>query len=379
MADDTIVKILDRRDIQNKKTSTLQQILGRPKKKILLYGAGAFGRETYLDLRKNGIPVIAFLDINAQPGKTLFDAPVRKPDNDCLPGSDRRDITVILSIVLPAPARNEIISYLQRLGYRDIIDAQTIRALRIPYSPEKMEPVQENLHNERKNLLSAFSLMADEESSRIFTANLRAHLEREYSETPESIGTTQYREPNIPRDMRLERFVDCGAYTGDTLSSLAKRGKTTDYAGFEPGQQSFLQLKLTAEVLKSTITCSVYPYAVSDHEGMMNFSDIAGSGSLDVSGKAEVRVVRLDDVLCEFQPTMIKMDIEGEEYRALLGAREIIRKYRPDLAICVYHYISDLWRIPNLIESWDLGYTFYLRTHSSATMETVLYAIPREG
>jgi FkbM family methyltransferase len=341
------------------------------KKMIFVYGAGAFGRETYRDLRKNGIPVTAFLDRAAQPGQTLFDLPVWRPDDDCLPGMNRMEITIILAIVLTAPARSGIISFLRNLSYRDIVDGQTIRALRVPFSSEKMDPVKQDLLNAEEDIRSAFSLMGDEESRTICTCNLRAHLQREYQNTPESIGTTQYLAPNVSRDLRFERFVDCGAYTGDTLSALAKRGKTTAYAGFEPGLESFRQLQKIAEPL--TITCSLYPYAVSDHEGTMNFCNVAGSGSLDVSGTTHVPVIRLDDTLREFRPTMIKMDIEGEEFRALLGAREIIEKYRPDLAICVYHYISDLWRIPNLINSWDLGYSFFLRTHSSATMETVLY------
>ena len=43
------------------------------------------------------------------------------------------------------------------------------------------------------------------------------------------------------------------------------------------------------------------------------------------------------------------MDIEGAEYEALLGARGTISKYRPGLAISLYHRPADLWQIPLLI------------------------------
>ncbi|OHB34104.1 MAG: hypothetical protein A2Y09_05260 [Planctomycetes bacterium GWA2_39_15] len=93
------------------------------------------------------------------------------------------------------------------------------------------------------------------------------------------------------------------------------------------------------------------------------------------NGTSLIHIVTLDDTLKNFNPTMIKMDIEGEEYNALQGAKKTITQSKPDLAICVYHRISDYWMIPLLIHSWNLGYKFYLRAHSSATMETVLYAV----
>lgn len=71
------------------------------------------------------------------------------------------------------------------------------------------------------------------------------------------------------------------------------------------------------------------------------------------------------------------MDIEGSEADALLGAQKTICKYKPDLAICVYHFADDIWEIPLLLDSWNLGYRFYLRTYSSNGFETVLYAVSK--
>lgn len=83
----------------------------------------------------------------------------------------------------------------------------------------------------------------------------------------------------------------------------------------------------------------------------------------------------LDDCLSTFAPTLLKMDIEGAEYDAVQGARQMIRQHRPGLAVCVYHHPDDLWRIPLLIRSWDLGYRFYLRTHAFSGFDLVLYAV----
>lgn len=69
------------------------------------------------------------------------------------------------------------------------------------------------------------------------------------------------------------------------------------------------------------------------------------------------------------------MDIEGAEYKALLGAEKTIKKYKPKLAICIYHKPEDVWEIPMLIHKINPNYRFYVRHYSLTTPETILYAI----
>jgi hypothetical protein len=71
------------------------------------------------------------------------------------------------------------------------------------------------------------------------------------------------------------------------------------------------------------------------------------------------------------------MDIEGSEIDALNGSIGIIKRDKPRLAICVYHKLTDLWKIPLLINNILPEYHLYLRHHNgiSYACETVLYAI----
>ena len=71
------------------------------------------------------------------------------------------------------------------------------------------------------------------------------------------------------------------------------------------------------------------------------------------------------------------MDIEGSEYRALLGARETIKKYRPGLAICLYHKPEHLWQIPLLVRQLtEKGGQFFIRCHAFNGFDLVLYYLP---
>ena len=72
--------------------------------------------------------------------------------------------------------------------------------------------------------------------------------------------------------------------------------------------------------------------------------------------------------------SFLKADIESYEYRMLLGAEEGIKKYRPMLAICIYHNCVDFYSIPLLIKSFVPEYQLMIRHHGVNNDETVAYA-----
>jgi hypothetical protein len=62
-----------------------------------------------------------------------------------------------------------------------------------------------------------------------------------------------------------------------------------------------------------------------------------------------IRLTTVDALVRQFgldRVDLIKMDIEGAEVRALRGATETIRRFRPRLAIATYHTPSDLAGVP---------------------------------
>lgn len=77
----------------------------------------------------------------------------------------------------------------------------------------------------------------------------------------------------------------------------------------------------------------------------------------------EIKVVAIDDVLPE-GCTFIKADIESYEYKMLLGAAQTIKKFKPRLAVCIYHNAVDFYYIPLLVKELCPDYKLMIRHHS---------------
>ena len=70
------------------------------------------------------------------------------------------------------------------------------------------------------------------------------------------------------------------------------------------------------------------------------------------------------------------MDIEGAEVSAINGAKYLINKYHPKLAICVYHKATDIREVFKTVLNIRADYHVYLRHYTEGIYETVMYFIP---
>lgn len=103
-----------------------------------------------------------------------------------------------------------------------------------------------------------------------------------------------------------------------------------------------------------------------------------GRSHISESGEASIEVLVIDDAIAFYEKiTFIKMDVEGAELESLKGARYIIQRFKPKLAICIYHRDEDMYEIPLYIKELVPEYKLYVRHHANGASETVLYAMPR--
>ena len=179
-----------------------------------------------------------------------------------------------------------------------------------------------------------------------------------------------------------EAFVDCGAYTGDSILSLQEnlqqRGLSAPEAiyAFEPDAISYQKLLNTT---RDMVGCEAINAGAWSHSDVLYFNSTGSQNaklSQEVAG-SQITVTSIDEQLAGRRATFIKMDIEGAELPALRGAEKTIREFTPTLAISFYHRRDDLLTIPQYIKSLHEGYRFYLRSHHKKyAYDLVLYALP---
>lgn len=227
--------------------------------------------------------------------------------------------------------------------------------------------------------ISAFLCLDDEPSRKVFDAliGMRTRLSIACAEQAKSPWDEEYFDKAFVRPEQAARFVDAGAAAGDTLHRLEKH--------FGPVEQAWLfepELPAYYEALKS----------VSDRPSVWVFNmgldevpsraiyqpelsyDIAGELSSDVPASITsfIQGVPLDAVV-PGTVGLFKLDIEGMEASALRGARMIIDRDRPALAVSAYHRSDDYWCLIDEVQSIRSDYKVGMRLYADILEDITLY------
>ena len=133
---------------------------------------------------------------------------------------------------------------------------------------------------------------------------------------------------------------DIGANAGFyTLLSAVLTGSNGKVFAFEPVPQNIFYIKKHLGLNKITNTV-VVEKAVSDKISKLKFdlSSNPSMGHFSENGKIEVEAISLDEFTKQGNPLpdLIKMDIEGAEFDALIGAKEILKTKKPVIFIATH-------------------------------------------
>lgn len=175
-----------------------------------------------------------------------------------------------------------------------------------------------------------------------------------------------------------EIFIDAGCFDGMSSVNASRwaKGKLKKVYAFEPDVNS---LDLCRHNLQS-LGCEfeLHNVATWDSKKRLCFDihENAGYGSkVSDIGKTFVDADSIDNILKGEKATYIKLDVEGSELKTLNGAIQTIKKWRPKLAVSLYHKPEDIIELVSFVENLDLGYKYYIRQYQTRRFETTMYAI----
>jgi FkbM family methyltransferase len=342
---------------------------------IIIFGAREQGTATVYELIACGITPLWIADNNADlHGKQVCGVPVRSAASLAEAG----DAYVML-------ASSQVLSMIrecEQYGAQWVLPAATRDFCRLVGDFGICGDGDRHL----EEILSVFSLFADDKSRDVFRAFIRYHHTFENDFSP-------YRDPALyfPEDLRRKIdysfFVDAGAFVGDTLGDWVRQFNPAAhsdcaYYAFEPSAE-FRALQSYVERLPAAVRKNIYIYqsGLGAEDCTMLVCGQGMSARLSTHAREGRRgfpvPVRCCDSFFNNMPvSIIKADVEGVELDLLKGGEALIRRCRPSLAISVYHWYADIWEIPFWIRDLDLGYRLYLRHHQSVFSDTVCYAVP---
>ncbi|MCL2597111.1 MAG: FkbM family methyltransferase [Paludibacter sp.] len=162
--------------------------------------------------------------------------------------------------------------------------------------------------------------------------------------------------------------IDAGAWFGDFSAYAAHKGATV-YA-FEPEEYNF-------DILNQTKQLNLRGKIIPIQKGLSNVdgkTEFFLNGTLSHSttnnfqqaDKQNIELIMLDRFVEDNnlkKINFIKADIEGEERKMLLGAKETLRKYAPKLALCTYHLPDDKDVMTKIILEANPNYTIKYMRH----------------
>ncbi|MBR6013135.1 MAG: FkbM family methyltransferase [Selenomonadaceae bacterium] len=240
------------------------------------------------------------------------------------------------------------------------------------------------LENQDK-FFETYNMLSDELSRQTMIAYLITHITDNPTDIANFVQSDEYfNEITRPAVCGGEgSFIDCGAYNGDTVKKFIDfvGGNYKKIFAVEPDPSNFEKLKkFVEENDHKNVEC--FDCGVWNEQGVLYFSGSRGTTSrISENGSMELTLNTIDNIVGNEKITLIKMDIEGAELNALKGAAQTLERFKPTLAISVYHKKDDLITIPQFIKSIYKDCKFYIRKYDKvhSLWELDLYAVPNKG
>lgn len=371
--EDEYKKIVDKYLIENwamREKNLKEKLMKRP---IVLYGLGFFGAVIVRNFKQAGILVECFCDSKKRGIDEETSLPIISPEELV---KEYSNANVVISVANPANEES-VHTTVKSLGFNDdqifyFRDAyqfmQQSRVERVGMCPldfaEHIEGYQ-----------YAYNFFHDIESKNIILEIINSYFYHDlftYDSPKNSYFPPQF------TFHQHEVFIDGGLYTGDTTEEFIRRvnGTYKRIIGFDIDEVNLLQAH---ENLDSYSKVEIVPKGLWNCTKSMTAElGIKAGSNIKEGGKDTVELVSLDEFFQEKTakdyPTFIKLDIEGSEKQALLGAKKIIQRSKPKLAVCVYHKPEDLYELLRLIKELNPDYNMFLKHYSPYIWDTVLYA-----
>ncbi len=351
--------------------------------RVALYGSGAAALQVLERIRAARPDVVTpFLVDSFAPGKVGDLCVVTRDELPLLKAQ--------FDLILVASAWwRDILAGLDELNVAEAYCATPSLWHKYVYSREDMaqaapqlEQVENMLATEQDKALFRHLLACREEGSPLVVpegVKMRIRDTPQWRRLLQRQAAGQYLDFIDTKDVRI--MVHAGVFDGEDCLRFCKSMPALKMVhGFEPQGTAHISSETQAR-LNASGKVTVHPYGLWNKSSILTRTGDGPTACLKSNTHGvKTHVVSLDEYLAVRVHAVdyITLDVEGAEAEALAGARKILERDRPALAISIYHHKHDIYTIPILLEKYIEDYFFYIGHYSKYLHETVLYALPRK-
>jgi FkbM family methyltransferase len=179
---------------------------------------------------------------------------------------------------------------------------------------------------------------------------------------------------NFLKNNNKNIIIDAGSYFGDYFKEFMAKYNCKSIISIEADlrniriqKEKFFRIKIIKYLNKVISNNNSYNYFYSG-AGLMSriskFGDKSQSITIDSLNK---------------NPNIIKIHLEGGEYKALIGAIKTIKRSRPAVIVSIYHNSDGVYKIILFMKKTLFNYSYYIRGHSGLGTGYYLYCIPKNS
>ena len=351
--------------------NTLQENYNLADKRVIIWGKSISALNLYVELKSRNVEVIGFTDSFTKQSQQFTGLPLY-PFEQAI----KIPNTVFYIATFAYQYRIEILELLEGKDIPVLCKGNV-------YGPGRYDTcrMKKKIENNREKIDLVKSILKDEKSKKTFEYLLEYRISNNHQLLMKAYedGHKQYfPEQDIFKPSENEIFIDAGAYNGATSVEFSEwvGAKYEKIFLMEPDE---LMKNIAREYmkLKDMKNIEIIGKGAYSKNTIVNFKNLAESGSshIEETGNSKIETISIDEMLQGNPVTYIKMDIEGAELPALIGAEKTILSCKPKLAISIYHNEDDLWNIPYYIYQKYPWYQLFIRHYTKITTETILYAV----
>lgn len=339
-------------------------------KPIVIYGAGVYSYVLKRFLAENGIAVVA----------VMVDAAYKSEDTfmglEVITTEEAASQLSNYIVVVGITNYPTFVEKLARFGAPEVYVIDIPDYLNMPNAFMDMKFVKEN----EGSFDMAAGLFADELSRETYIAAINTKINENLDYIKPYVRLDNLYFPSTEFSLRRDEILlDVGGFTGDTVREFHNltQGQYTKIISLEPSEENFKKLLATIESLGLS---KVLPLKIGawDKRATLRFAtkEMHIDNQITDDGVQQIEVDTIDSILSELgcSVTLIKLDINGAEYRALSGAQETIQKYRPRIVVRL-HTKEDFFRLPILLNKLAPDMKLYLRQRNFMSMMLILYGV----